>query len=342
MDKLSKFFVPLMTIVFVFTAGGYFFYNNNDMEETIFNNVVVNEFLSYFPQSDTVGWSSEYKEADQKIDEMYTLTNNLFNSGEIYDEYSLPTNTASDLYIQSFLNRLLLLREDLRTMKDDSIDENTDYVYRIETIKNDTNALYEAFTQGDNFTPVHIDAEEGKNIVDMGINGNNRQYIDDETLRLERTISSTRIRGERSSDEAEKIAGILGVEIVYGLDNLPDSCVTSMSTQSQNIVALMCTADMTKMYVNVEHANGNPIDSPSFIDYVKHELAHKRIFEQCGTMMPEISKKNYESVTSSYAVKYLGANYGNLQESSKKFSEYAMNSQSDKIAEQIHDQGRCV
>lgn len=342
MDKLSKFFAPIMVLVFVCTAGGYFFYNNHDMEETIFNNAVVNEFLSYFPQSDTVGWSPEYREVDQKIDELYTLTNNLFDSGEIYDEYSLPTNTASDLYIQSFLNRLLLLREDLRTIKDDNIEKNTDYIHQIETISDDTNVLYETFTQGHNFAPVHIDTEEQKNIVDMGINGNKRQYIDDETLKRERIISSTAMRGESSIDEAEEIAGILGVEIIYGLHNLPSSCLPSINAHSQNIVALMCSTDMSKMYVNVEHANGNPIDSPHFVDYVKHELAHKRIFEQCGTMMPEISEENYESVTSSYAVKYLGANHGNLQESIKKFPEYAMNSQSDKIAEQIHDQGRCV
>ena len=342
MDSRSRFFAPLMVLIFVCTAGGYFFYNNHDMEKAIFNNSVVNEFLSYLPQSDTVGWTSEYREADKKINGLYTSTDNLLSSGAIYAEYDMPANATSDLYIQSFLNRLLLLREELQSMKDNNIADDVDYAHKIETISDDTNILYETFVQGHSFSPVQIDTDEYKNTVDMGINGNRKQHIDDEILTNERKVSNIVIRGVDSTDEAKEVARVFGVEIVYGLHNLPDSCVSSINAHSHSIVALMCSTDMTKIYVNIEHMNGNPANSPNFLDYIKHELAHKRIFEQCGTMIPEISGEHYESVTSSYAVKYLGADYYNLQESSKKFSEYAMTPQSDEIAEQIHDQGRCV
>ena len=81
--------------------------------------------------------------------------------------------------------------------------------------------------------------------------------------------------------------------------------------------------------------------SPLLVDYTKHELAHRSIMIVCGTTEPEIAANRTEAVTNSYAVQFLGASRERIADSQQGLAAYAMDAQSDQIAQSIHN-GTCA
>lgn len=341
MSKVFRLFSSLIIVIVMLGFGNYLFHKI--YFENMSSAEIVEDITLLIPSSNKAAWTEEYRETNSKLDEIYTTNNDLKNSGEIYSHYGMPLNKASDQYIQSFFNRLILQKQKLETVKNLNPQETDEYITVVEEVDEELNSLVEDFTSGVDFTPVEIVLDTGEQVIDSGVNGNRTQSLDKKISQKEQIAINTIAQGDDAVDEAEYLVDVFDMSIIYGLTKMPQSCINSYSHNNyDNVIALVCSADTSIIYVNTDYGQNGVLEDYAFLDFIKHEIAHKLIFERCGTMLPEIAGSNYESVTSSYAVQYLGADYLTLQASSDAYSEYKMTDESDKVAALIHDEGKCV
>lgn len=150
----------------------------------------------------------------------------------------------------------------------------------------------------------------------------------------------------RYVDAAAELAGNFGIGINYKFSDVEQYCTRSGSvTQDQsNVGAVFCPASPEWIYINDQGKRYPEILSqPFYLDMVKHELSHGRIFEACGTTAPTGAADagvHYEGVTNSYAVQFMGASRDLLAKSASNYPEYQMNETTDRIAQQIKN-GQC-
>lgn len=137
----------------------------------------------------------------------------------------------------------------------------------------------------------------------------------------------------------EQLAAIYGMRVDYTWENLYRACRSG--GRIDYAVAAYCSASPDVTYINTKKSSyPRYYSDPRYIDTIRHEIAHRRIHERCGTTSPPIAGRIYEGVTNSYAVKYLGANRERLQDNDPAHPEYRMSEATDRIAEQIA-QGKC-
>lgn len=143
-------------------------------------------------------------------------------------------------------------------------------------------------------------------------------------------------------DMTQAVAATLGVQVkqtsVYGCGD------QNGGNDSTQVIGFFCGAQATRNEVNllVTHPDWPLVErSPLIVDDTKHELSHRSIMIVCGTTEPTIAANRTEAVTNSYAVLFYGANRERIAESQRGLYEYAMDAQSDAIAQAIHD-GRCA
>lgn len=144
---------------------------------------------------------------------------------------------------------------------------------------------------------------------------------------------------------ARSVASTLGVQVrqtsVYGCsgaDNGGDN-------DNDLVIGFFCggeQANRNEVNMLVTHPEWPMVESsPLLVDYTKHELAHRSIMIVCGTTEPTIAANRTEAVTNSYAVQFLGASRERIADSQQGLAAYAMDAQSDQIAQSIHS-GTCA
>lgn len=132
---------------------------------------------------------------------------------------------------------------------------------------------------------------------------------------------------------AYELTQAFGMEYTFEFDYLFDYCAWTPETEQSQ--GAFCTATPHWVYVNLE-AFPDIASNPSFDDVIRHELAHRRIFDFCGTLSPPIAGTAWEGVTNAYAVAYLGANADELLQDGP----YLITDEAMAIAEAIHG-GTC-
>jgi hypothetical protein len=133
---------------------------------------------------------------------------------------------------------------------------------------------------------------------------------------------------------AAAMAALLNVKLT---DDLSLSDCLGLSVEPP--AGSFCPSEANWNRVFIHPPGVEEIPYPSFVDLVKHELAHKLIFLQCsGSYGYDFAGSAWsveygEGVTNSYAKIYLGADPANLSTSVG----YGMNETTDAKAQAIHD-----
>lgn len=140
------------------------------------------------------------------------------------------------------------------------------------------------------------------------------------------------------TESAVQILSAAGLEPVWGLERMRGACQIS-NEQLSSWLAAFCSATPGKVYINTNLGTDVTNDA-YFADAMRHEIAHYLIYRRCGTSDPPSigNQANAESVASSYAVLYLGANAKTLNRALD--SRYHMDQASDEAAARIHA-GQC-
>ena len=144
---------------------------------------------------------------------------------------------------------------------------------------------------------------------------------------------------------AQSVASTLGVQVkqtsVYGCPGADDNG----DDNADMVIGFFCggsQASRNEVNMLTTHPEWPMVESsPLLVDYTKHELAHRSIMIVCGTTEPEIAANRTEAVTNSYAVQFLGASRERIAGSQQGLAAYAMDAQSDQIAQSIHN-GTCA
>ena len=144
---------------------------------------------------------------------------------------------------------------------------------------------------------------------------------------------------------AQSVASALGVQVkqtdVYGCPGVDDDG----GNGDDLVIGFFCGGERSsrnEVNMLVTHPQWPAVErSPLLVDYTKHELAHRSIMIVCGTTEPANAANRTEAVTNSYAVQFLGASRERIADSQQGLAAYAMDAQSDQIAQAIHD-GTCA
>lgn len=144
---------------------------------------------------------------------------------------------------------------------------------------------------------------------------------------------------------AQSVASTLGVQVkqtdVYGCPGVDNDG----GSGSDLVIGFFCGGERSsrnEVNMLVTHPQWPAVESsPLLVDYTKHELAHRSIMIVCGTTEPANAANRTEAVTNSYAVLFYGASRERIADSQQGLAAYAMDAQSDQIAQAIHS-GTCA
>lgn len=133
-----------------------------------------------------------------------------------------------------------------------------------------------------------------------------------------------------------KLAEIADTQLTWSLNNLPQECKSyTGDLNTTTNIAVYCNANGDTIYINETRPDYSQlIKDKKYLDFMKHEIAHKLIVDTCQTTNPDIANGRYEAVTNSYAIKYLGANADTLN---NEYINYNTDEETDAIAEAIHN-----
>lgn len=178
--------------------------------------------------------------------------------------------------------------------------------------------------------------DDAVNKVNDEITRNNQ-----EILQIESAVRAIKSTADASGSYASSAVSIIragGLNEVWGLNQMNGACAIT-SEQQRSWLAAYCEATPSRVYIN-NALSGDTVNDSYFADAMRHEVAHHLIHRRCGTTSPASigSGANAESVASSYAVLYLGANASTLNRAVD--SRYYMNQASDDAAARIHA-GQC-
>lgn len=152
-------------------------------------------------------------------------------------------------------------------------------------------------------------------------------------------------KGDKGTDgsyreAARQLASLAGLSIDWSISDIGNSC--SGQYDQERTVAVFCSAIPDKIFVNELRSDYAQVaGDPSFLDYIRHEIAHQQITLACSTPNPAIVNGRSEAVANSYAIKYLGANAATLSDAKSMGLQYAPDDESNKMAEEIHT-GSCT
>lgn len=134
---------------------------------------------------------------------------------------------------------------------------------------------------------------------------------------------------------AEELAAAFDLELYYDHDAMFSACEYP---DNYELLGGYCPNSPEYIYINDAYSDyPNVLYNEGFVHTVRHEIAHSLIVEICGTVAPPIAGENWEGMTNSYAVNYLGADPDWLFAD----AEYAMSGQTEEAARLIHDEGQC-
>lgn len=135
-------------------------------------------------------------------------------------------------------------------------------------------------------------------------------------------------------DAAVALAAMVGSEITT--DETAAGCRETPDPEGTETLAFVCPGeDRGWNLITYTAAGMERVSDPGFVETMRHEIAHKLIFVQCGVSSAEWDAAYGEGVTNSYAVLYLGADREELARNAP--AEYAMNETTDAKARAIHE-----
>lgn len=134
-------------------------------------------------------------------------------------------------------------------------------------------------------------------------------------------------------DSVAQLAGYAGMDVSYTFEDIYQHC--TRNPESDLPLAAFCSGDLDTVYVAWENSRCPELAAdPAFTDVIRHETAHRLILERCQTTRPPIAGSVFEGMTSSYAVRCLGADADVLQVDDPQ-NEYDMTEQTDQMAQDV-------
>ncbi|NTV39728.1 MAG: hypothetical protein HGA51_07205 [Demequinaceae bacterium] len=139
-------------------------------------------------------------------------------------------------------------------------------------------------------------------------------------------------------ESGQEITRAFGAELVWADLNVPDPTTRCRegADSPDEVLAWYCSAEPYLIRLN----RGSPampsaLYDKSFVDSVRHELAHLVIHARCGDSQPAARTVELEGVTSSYAVLFLGADREELGSLGSEYPAYSMTTRTDDVARWI-------
>ncbi|UOQ57003.1 DUF2510 domain-containing protein [Leucobacter allii] len=139
-------------------------------------------------------------------------------------------------------------------------------------------------------------------------------------------------------EAADALAGLVGSTITT--DQAAAGCPEDMPDPAGvETLAFVCLGTEAGWgLITYTPAGMAHVTEPSFVNTMRHEIAHKLIHVQCGDLSATAWNAAYgEGVTNSYAALYLGADRTELESSGRAVPEYIMNETTDAKARAIHE-----
>ena len=156
-----------------------------------------------------------------------------------------------------------------------------------------------------------------------------------------KTVGINTTDGEQAKTKASEVAQTMGVQIVY----TSSSTCEGQSGENSFTAGFYCygySDSRDKIFINTGRKDWVNLQvDPWFVDVVKHELSHRSIMITCGVLDPKIAVNRVEAVTNSYSYLYYGANRALTEKNQEGFDDYKADANTDAIAKQIHDEGKC-
>lgn len=326
-------------IVLYFTSANIPFNNFSDLSDSIqtkYEKIFTPDKLQDF---------TEYKSVLQKIQDEHKNIQDKMNDKTIFKDF--PDNKEAKQYINSYLSRLAILNNDMLAKGNDTGDYDS-YMKTVDGFDNRFHELQSTFIAQADFSSVNnVKMPNGELYTDSGKNFNAPQNLDQSILKKEAQVRKITVEPDDNSDYrpvSEKIADVFGLKIDYNLKkDIPQGCLNHFDGDLSNVLGMVCEANLKTIYVTNDSLAQDSFYSPLFVNAIKHEIAHLLIQQRCGTLSPSIiSEDKIESMTSSYAVLYLGADKDILNKAANDFPAYTVTDESDQLARQIHDQGKCT
>ncbi|MDO5676791.1 MAG: hypothetical protein Q4G35_04700 [Propionibacteriaceae bacterium] len=141
----------------------------------------------------------------------------------------------------------------------------------------------------------------------------------------------------------EELAAAFGIRVSYSFEEMVKHCPSSKNYADW--AGAFCGNTPSTIYIPLDIASHSYypgfLADHTYLDVVRHEIAHSLIFDTCGTFAPAIAGDLYEGMTNSYAVLYLGANRDELFVGEMNGYKYAMTDQTDSLAQAVHA-GNCT
>ena len=141
----------------------------------------------------------------------------------------------------------------------------------------------------------------------------------------------------------EELAAAFGITVSYSFAEFGQACPSGRSYSDW--AGAFCGNSPDVIYIPADVADSQfypeYFTNHTYLDVVRHEIAHALIYDHCDTFSPQIAGERYEGVTNSYAVLYLGADRDELFTGVGESGwDYSMDSETDAIAESIAN-GTC-
>ncbi|QTB90993.1 hypothetical protein BSD967_00645 [Bifidobacterium saguini] len=269
------------------------------------------------------------------------------------DKYRIPITDDGGKYVTDFIAVLGKYSNNLKLIGDTigvDADEMDDI---IASYKTDTDTVEAHFKKGE---PLEVQITlKGTNGDTYTVDGQNSVELKPLWADLEPKIASAANNmGSNYAESAQKIVELAGLQVNWDFNAGKQYCTKSSSNnpdmqalEDKETFAYYCPVTPNVIYANANASGWDTDYAPAAA--IRHELAHHAIHMYCGTIQPPVVVQNgvnrFEGVTSSYAIKYLGADAKWLKQSAQyaaqnHHEQYLMDDFTDKAAEAIH-RGEC-
>ncbi|WP_210418149.1 DUF2510 domain-containing protein [Ruania zhangjianzhongii] len=277
-----------------------------------------------------------YDAAVNYLDELSSWLSTAYDDGTIYDY--VPNTDEGRTYAAAVLQLIGELRVELSepgepTSDTDALDT------RIEEIQDQAQQYSEAFENGQDLgVRVEVEWNDGTTTTTDGTFPEAPSTDPDDYADAEEFAQAyvAQPDGDGSfAPAAEQIAAAFDLELFYDHDAMFSACEYP---DNYELLGGFCPSSPGYVYINDQYSDyPNVLQNEGFVHTVRHEIAHSQILAICGTLSPPAAGENWEGVTNSYAVNYLGADPDWLFVE----NEYAISAQTEEVAQQIHEDQQC-
>ena len=277
-----------------------------------------------------------YDAAVAQVNDLEQWFQTAYDDGTIYDY--VPNTDDGRTYAAAVLQLLRELQTELNdpgepTSDTDALDT------RIQEIRDQAQQYSDAFENGQDLgVRVEVEWADGTTTTTDGTFPEGPSTDPDDYADAEEFAQSYVAEPDGDGNfapAAEEIAAAFDLELYYDHDAMFSACEYP---DNYELLGGFCPSSPEYIYINDQYSDyPNVLHNEGFVHTVRHEIAHHQIMAICGTLAPAAAGDNWEGVTNSYAVSYLGADPDWLFAE----NEYAMSAETDEAARLIHDEQQC-